>query len=697
MFKAAAEWFSSSRPASRWGRTLTVSALVGLLAGIGAAALEAGLHYGTEGIIGRFAEVGGATTLRFSLPVLLLPSVGALTAGLILLRGLKIRHEHGVDAYTRAFHRNGGALPLKGPLARAAGAVGVISCGGSAGPEGPIAALGAAIGSTVADRLRLTVKERRVFLVAGCAAGVGAIFRCPLGGALFAANVLYREPEFEHRALVPALIASVVSYSTFMGFWGFGSVLLPGTQALVFSQPLELIPYLTLAVTVGIVSIFFCTVLRAVEKLNFAKIGVPSWAAPAIGGLAVGALACLLPQVMDGRYVLVREALGGRLFTGNIYATGYWLQWAAFFGIVALAKCVATALTVGTGAPGGVLGPSIFIGAVTGAAVGAAFEALMPGAFPEDLRRALIPVGMAGILSAGLRVPLPAIVMITEMTGGYGLIVPLMLVCAVSYVIGRRWGLNTEQVRSTAQSPAHAGDALVHMLETTSVHRLMQSDWPDVARRDTPLSELVGAIRAGTYPLIAVLDDGRIIGVISGSDIRRVGPDGLLDDAAVAADVMTRNPVTVQPDYDVYTAMSLIRKGNFEAMPVVDGRQRFLGMITRAAIRDALDRHQQELRRRLLAEHADLAGLVESDDSASSLLGTLPPRQRGTVLRMSVPPEVVGQSLRTSEFRTRYSAEVFAIRGADGATHCPPDPNRPLRGDDVLIVLSSPSVSAAIH
>jgi CIC family chloride channel protein len=143
--------------------------------------------------------------------------------------------------------------------------VGVIACGGSAGPEGPIAGLGAAIGSSLGRAFQLTPRARRVLLVAGCAAGVGAIFRCPLGGAMFASSILYRRPEFEGSALVAAFVASAVGYATFSSFTGFGGFLLADADRLAFASALELPVYVALGLACGGTSIVLSILLKRTE------------------------------------------------------------------------------------------------------------------------------------------------------------------------------------------------------------------------------------------------------------------------------------------------------------------------------------------------------------------------------------------------------------------------------------------------
>jgi len=493
----------------RRGRLMTLAALVGVAGGLSAAGFHWALELGSAVLVGRFTHLGGAGVLRFDWGVLLLPALGGLVSGLAVRALCPEAAGHGTDLLVRAFHRHMGRLPLRGPTVKGAAAVWVIACGGSAGPEGPIAALGAGLGSALGRWLGITPRERRVLMVAGCGAGVGAIFQCPLGGALFAASILYREPEFEADALVPAVVSSVLGYTTFTSFWGFGEHLLHGARELAFRSATELIPYAVLGLLCGVVSIVFSLCLKTVERRVVPRLRLPLWAIPALGGLATGALACLVPQVMDGQYRFVQHAMDGRLFAGAD-ARG-WGSWAALFAAVVVVKGLATACTVGSGASGGVLGPSVFLGGVTGALLGALCEIGYPGGAPGGLREALIPVGMGGVLAASMRTPLAAIVMVTEMTGSFGLIVPLMLVCSSAYLVGRRWGLNEEQVRGSAESPAHAGDAIVHRLETWRVEQLMDREAIPQVTADATLTELIKRVRFGTAPAFAVVREGTLL------------------------------------------------------------------------------------------------------------------------------------------------------------------------------------------
>ncbi len=656
-----------------------MAAVVGVLAGLSAAAMEWGLHAGMERLVGRVADHASASYLQLRWGVLLLPAAGGLLSGIVVLLFCPNLTGHGTSILTRAFHRGGGVLPWREPAVKAAACVGVISCGGSAGPEGPIAALGAGLGSSCAGLFRATPRERRIMLLAGCAAGIGAIFRCPLGGALFAVSLPYSEPEYESEAIVPSVVASVIGYSAFMAVWGNGHYLLGSAAQLAFTSPRQLLPFVLLGPLCGLVAIFFGQCFQAVEWLRDRMGWMPRWLAPALGGLATGGLACLLPQVMDGRYELLQSAMDETLFARGPQP---WLFWAGLFGAVTLAKCLATAFTVGSGAAGGVLGPALFIGGSAGAFLGASCEAVAPGILPEPLRQALIPMGMGGVLAACMRTPLAAIVMVLEMTGTYRLIAPSMLVCVAAYVVGRRWGLNREQVPTSAESPVHAADAVVHLLQHSRVEDFADRQWPQVVAPATPLGEMIRRIAPGDPPAVAVVDNGALCGMITLADLDRDLNDAALARMVIAQDIMNDRYAWLHPDDDLYHALELFRREGQTVLPVV-GREEpraWLGMLTRHRVFAAVKEQIEKSRDFLLQEYEGLLA-IDQEARLDNLLLAVSPAEPLRLKRLSVPGEVVGRSIRASDFRARYGSQIVAVEEPDGSIQCPPDPDRPLGAD----------------
>jgi CIC family chloride channel protein len=668
---------------SRLGRTFLLSVTVGFLSGLAARGFESGLQSGVQNVIGRHSDPSGFQILNFRWGVLLLPALGGLVSGLVVTLLTRPTRAHGTAVLIDAFHHQGAEISLKDSILKALAAAAVISCGGSVGKEAPIAVLGAAVGTTLAAALGMTPRERRLFLIAGCAAGVGAIFQCPLGGALFATTVLYREPEIEGDALLPSIIASVTSYSTFMAFGGYGKRLLVGTGALAFQSPAELAPYLGLAMLCALVGILFYHCMRATPRL-FAKLRLPRWLTPGVAGLAGGIIACALPQVMDSRYGFIQRALDGP----GIVGVPVWLETAALFAVVIVAKSVATSLMMGSDSAGGLFGPVVFMGGAVGAAMGALLEALFPGAFPESLRRSLIPVGMAGVLSASLRTPLAAIVMVTEMTGSYGLIVPLMLVSMVAYLLGRRWGVYAEQVGSPHDSPAHAGESMISLLESLRVKDLMEELWPYVVGPERTLPELVSLMTGGTRPTFAVVDGRRLMGTIPPSNIAlATGSDGP-SRVFCALDLLAPEMKVVFLEDDLYSTLDLFRRLSLDVLPVLDQRSgEYAGMLSREAILRALRKRLADQRYHMLREHAGLTALAQ-ESLVENLLSEISSHNTGKVHRMSVPDELAGKPLKDSGFRSRFEARVIAIQRATGELLTPPDPDHILLKEDMLIVFS---------
>lgn len=661
----------------RWARVLALSVGVGVVAGLAATLVELGLHLAVPALVGRFTHLGGAQLLQPRLGILLLPALGGLVSGLLVAWLCPPGKLGGTEVATRAFHHEGGRMSPRGPAVKAAANVVVLSTGGSVGPEGPIAGLCAALGSWLAGRLGLGPRERRLFLLAGLAGGVSAMFRSPLGGALFATTIPYYDPENEDEALVPAIVSAVASYAVFMAFWGHGHPLLLRTEQLTLASPLELPVYLALALACAAAATIFARSIQAAERLPIARL--PRWAAPAAAGLITGVIACAVPQVMDARYQFAQSALDGKL----VGPGGSWLGLALLCGLVVVAKCVATGFAVATGTSGGTLGPSVAIGGAVGAGVGALLEAVAPGVFPPGLRAALVPVGMAGVLAATMRVPLAIAVMATEITGSYHLIVPLMLVTTVSYLLARRHGLNHEQVSSPIESPAHAGREVLGVLETTKVAHVQDPVGAGVLLA----SGTVGRARAGdgADQVRFVVDDaGRLVGAVSPEVLSGAA------EAATLREVMALPPPALRPDDDLAGALELLHDLPVDALPVVSGeRGPLVGVVRRAAILDVVRRWADEGRDRLVREHSGVRAL-HNDGRIEAMLSRLPETRRHAARRWPVPAEVVGRSLREARVRNAYGVDVIGVQTAAGDFLAPPDPDRPLATGDVLVVLGQP-------
>ncbi|HLM73453.1 MAG TPA: chloride channel protein, partial [Polyangiaceae bacterium] len=385
------------------GRTLLHAALVGAAAGIIGALFFAALEMFERLLLGSLAgyESLRATGEKFLTghhpgqfrPYLLLflPALGALVSGLLTTRFAPEARGGGGDAMIEAFHHRAGILRPRLIWVKSLASIFTLGTGGAGGREGPTMQIGGVLGSVIGRALHVSSRERRILMVAGVAAGISAVFRTPLGAALLATEVLYRD-DFESDALIPALLASVVSYSVFIYFYG-ESTLFSHARNFPF-VPAHLVLYGILALLIALVATLFLKTLRSVQRYADRSV-LPLWARPAVGGLALGVFATPI-ILLAGKYLTEPGqgigVLGGGYGAAQLAITGAdWLPsgWGGveLLLLLCLAKIIATSLTVGSGGSAGDFAPSLAIGALFGGAFGRAADLLLqdnridPGAF----------------------------------------------------------------------------------------------------------------------------------------------------------------------------------------------------------------------------------------------------------------------------------------------------------------------------
>jgi len=444
------------------GRALLLCALTGLTVGFAASGffwlLETARFYLSETLAHYSPVLAAGEVALYPVPkhaeplrwvLLVLPALGGLVSALLVKWFAPSAGGHGTDAAIYAYHRNEGRIPFAVIPVKAVASALVIGSGGSAGCEGPVTQIGAGCGSVIATLLRLDAAERRILMSAGLAAGVGAIFRSPLAGAIFAAEIFYSGLDIEYEVLMPSLIASTIAYTVFALFFGWQPLFVMPQYN--FDDPLKLLPYLILTVVVALGAKFYILVFRKTEAYCRAW-QVPNWVKPGIGGLLTGLIGFFLPQVLGSGYGLIQEALS----VNSALSDRFGLLTLSSLVLIFFGKIFATSFTVGSGGSGGVFGPALVSGAALGAATGVALTRLFPGL---DLHPgAFAMVGMAGFLAATVRVPIAAIIMVSEITGNHSLLLPSMWVCGIAYWLGHGWTLYRSQVRNRDCSPAHHED-----------------------------------------------------------------------------------------------------------------------------------------------------------------------------------------------------------------------------------------------
>jgi CIC family chloride channel protein len=399
-------------------------------------------------------------------------TIGGLLVGILTTWLAPEAEGHGTDAVVRAFHRSAGALRARvAPVKLVASAL-TIGSGGAAGREGPIALVAAAIGSWYATITRRGDAERRLLLLIGAAAGLSAIFRSPIGAALFVIEVLYADMEFEASALLYATLAAIIAYAINGLFVGWGALFrVPPIAG--FRSPLSYGWYALLGLAAGLFATALPVVFYRTRDL-FQRLPVPVFLKPAIGALLTGLLILAFPQVIAGGYGWIQQAIDGHMTLGTMAA-------------LAVAEIAALSFTVSSGGSGGVFAPSLFIGAMLGGAC---------AALGNQPVAPFVVVGMAAVFAGAAHVPIATMMMVTEMTGGYTLLVPAALAVLLSYLVQTRLSARFQyrsiyeaQVRSRADSPAHYAQHLEIAL------RILREE--EVSNLDLGELDLVSLVRSG--------------------------------------------------------------------------------------------------------------------------------------------------------------------------------------------------------
>jgi CIC family chloride channel protein len=533
-----------------------------------------------------------------------LPALGGIISGWLVYTFAPEAEGHGTDAAIDSYHNKGGFIRGRIPFIKTIASAVTITSGGSGGREGPIAQIGAGFGSFLATRLRLSDRERRIMLAAGMGAGVGSIFRAPLAGALFAAEVLYRDPEFEAEVIIPAGISSVVAYCLFCLVFGWGSLF--ESEDFVFQNPLELGPYIVLAFVLVGGGMLYVKSFYGVQRV-FRSIKIPNHIKPAIGGLCTGAIGFFLPATLSFGYGYAQMALN------NDFAL---VRFPTLFLLgLAFGKILTTAFSIGSGGSGGVFGPSIVIGGAFGGAVGRTFHAVIPSIVTEP--GAFVVVGMAGFFAAVSNTPISTIIFVSEMTNSYHLLLPSLLVCSLAFLLSRKWTIYVKQVPTRLDSNAHLGDFFVDVLGTIRVKELMSQvrkvslipeDMPLVAFRD-----IFSSTDQHYFPVVN--KENRLTGIFSINDVRGIIFDQEIGDLVVMRDIANPNIIVTTPSEDLSEVLKKFTIRNLHRLPVVKEEDHtfLLGMLDRREVIQYYNERVEEMKSR--HHRVD----IESDREVSQL------------------------------------------------------------------------------
>ena len=506
----------SSRYLGRW---LVLGTVIGLISGTGAIVFSRAIEFTTDLFLGRMVDFVPAAPLGEGAPIIgdigrpvLLPLVtalGGLLSGLIVFKWAPEAEGHGTDSVIDAIHHKGARLRARvAPIKLLASAI-TIGSGGSAGREGPTAQISAGFTSVLAERLKLTPSDRRVAVTAGIGAGIGAIFKAPLGGAVMAAEILYIH-DLEASVLIPSLIASIVAFSLYGSVEGWEPIF--GQQTGIgFSDPTTLIYYAILGIICGLVGLLYSRSFYGITAL-FHKMRVPLWVKPAIGGFIVGLIGLKIHGALHTGYGWVQISM-----TDELKTLPLWIVLALPF-----AKILSTSLSIGSGGSGGVFGP----GMVVGGMLGAAFWRLGEGSLPHmpDSPAPFVIIGMMALFGGIAHAPLAMMLMVAEMTGNLSLLAPAMVAVALSTALIGDSTIYRSQLPSRADSPFHRLQLSFPLLGSLMVRDAMRpvgeepvAGLPEVGP-SMPLPDALESLSDAGVSQAVVTDHGRVVGVISARD-----------------------------------------------------------------------------------------------------------------------------------------------------------------------------------
>ncbi len=549
-------WVIEKLRPSPWQETLAYAAVAGVMGAL----VSIGFRWGVDFIHLLLTGKNEAIVVTFEdlewWQRLAVPAVGGLMAGLVLLFGRRLHRGESSTDYMEAILIGSGELPVKSSLVKSTAAMFSIASGGSIGREGPMVQLAAVASSWLGHWRRLSAPQVRLLVACGAASGIASAYNAPIAGSFFVAEIILGTIAME--SLGPLAVAAVAATLTMRTLSDAHT--LYTVPAFTLHSLWEIGPFLVLGVLSGIVAPWFLRSLRKAESL-FAWTNLPVWVRLMFGGLAVGLLAIWVPEVCGNGYSVVVSILNGEL------------AWKILV-LVLVCKWIATAASFGSGAPGGVFTPTLFMGAAFGYLFGYGVHTVWPTGAADP--RAFALVGMGALLAAASHAPVMAIIMLFEMTLSYDIIMPLMLCSVVAYYTAR--GIEDQSLYSEALSKKAAVEP-----QATAALPGVVADLVRGQATSIPLTarfeEIANQFLTSRQEEIYVTNEGRYAGMVSLHDIKPYLSDPEVATHVIAEDVRRDDTPTVAPSATLADALRVFAQCAGQTLPVVDPQSRHLAGI----------------------------------------------------------------------------------------------------------------------
>jgi CIC family chloride channel protein len=588
---------------------------------------------------------------------ILVPAVGGLLAGPIIANFASEAKGHGVPEVMQAIAVQGGRIRPRVVVAKVIASSLCIGSGGSAGREGPIVQVGAALGSVLGQWVKFSPDRIRNLVACGAAAGIAATFNAPIAGVIFTVEIFLGELRLgDIGGIVISAMTSATLARVFLG--DRPAFVIPNYSV---KTPWEILLYIPLGILAALVAVSFIRLLYWFEDL-FDNWKFPDALKPGVGGLLLGLMAFFYPMVLGLGFVPSEEALLGVPIGENIphvLGSGFPVIESALLGqvsivlllVLVILKPLATSLTLGSGNSGGVFAPTLFVGAALGGAFGNVVEQIAPGLTAGV--GAFAVVGMAAVFAGAARAPFTAILIVVEMTNDYRLIVPLMAGVVISVIVSERLFKESIYTLKLVRRgiPLRRGRD-IDVMEAVRVREVMVSQ-PVTVPVNMPVALLGGEfLRTGRHGFAVVNPDNTLFGVVSLEDYRNL----TIDQEAVPAtmkvgDIATRDIVTVFPDDTVGVALRRMAPRDLSRLPVVsqDDPSRLVGVVRRNDIVRAYEVgivRREEARRRASTVNAVRTSQAEFLDIPITAHTTVDGK---TIAEIKLPRATVLVSIRRGD------------------------------------------------
>lgn len=548
--------------------------LLSLMVKLSASFIRSSYHPSlTEADLSAAALLGGYDPLRFYLLLL----AGVLASSIIVYRLAPEAEGHGTDAAIAALHKKAGIISLRIPLVKALASALAIGTGSSGGVEGPSVQMGAGIGSNLARLLRLSYTERRIMLTAGIAGALSAMFRAPLGSAFFAVEVLYKR-DIEIQAFMPSMVSSIVAYTLTAPLYNYMNPLptIPVELASIYS-PTTLIHLLGLSLFVAPFSMAYIMLFTGSKKgfdYLVRKKRIPLEAKPLLGATVAGLLIIIIPHTAGSGRGILALTLEGRIVDYLPSTEG--VLAGVMLAVLALIKMLATSLSIGSGASGGVFAPGLLAGALLGLSY---YHIVTPGELAPQF---FAYVGMAAFFGAAAKVPLATSIMVGEMGGNYLLIAPTLITAFITRELVGERSLYESQLPRRPKEEAVLAEILLILYKSARrilVDEIVDRSYTPVKTRDTlrRALETMARSKRGLVPIVD--DDGRLVGVLEPEDVEDAIEQGLdLDKPVYMANV--RIPPQVPLGSTIEATIERMLARSSEYVLVVEQEGKYVGVVT---------------------------------------------------------------------------------------------------------------------